>query len=79
MKLNAKELAYSIIVAVIVIVIAIELLPIVFTASLTAVSNTTIANNSHFAPALSLVYLIPLVFVAGLLVLIIFMMFGEKE
>ncbi len=73
------RLAVGIIVALVVIVIAVELVPTVITSVSTASSNTTLTSNPHYTSAFSLLYLIPLIFVAGVIVVVLAMMFERKE
>lgn len=71
--------AVALIIVVIVIVIAVTLVPTIFSALSTATSNTTLASNPHYTTTFSLIYLIPLVFVAGILVLVLVLMFEKME
>ena len=64
---------------VIVIVIAVSLLPTIFSSVATATSNSTLTSNTHYTSAFSLVYLIPLVFAAGILVLVLYLMFEKMD
>ena len=77
-EMDVKKLALAIVVAVVVIVIAVSLLPAIYSATSSALT-TNVTSNSHFASSVTLAYLIPLIFVAGLLVVIIYMMFGSSE
>ena len=77
-EMDVKKLALAIVVAVVVIVIAVSLLPAIYPATSSALT-TNVTSNSHFASSVTLAYLIPLIFVAGLLVVIIYMMFGSSE
>jgi uncharacterized membrane protein len=73
--------AVTIVAAVIVIVIAVSLLPIIFSSTSTALTSN-VTSNSHFAAAVTLAYLIPLVFIAGLIIVILYIMFellGKKD
>lgn len=69
-------LAVTLIVAVIVIVIAVSLLPVIFSATSSSLTSN-VTSNAHFSSAVTLTYLIPLIFVAGLLVVILYMMFEK--
>ena len=71
------KLAVGVIVAVVIIVIAVSLLPAIFTAT-TGALTSNITSNSHYSSSVTLVYLIPLIFVAGLLVMIVYMMFTRE-
>lgn len=77
-EMEIKKLALAIVVAVVVIVIAVSLLPAIYTATSGALTSN-ITSNSHYSSSVALVYLIPLIFVAGLLVVIIYMMFGSEK
>ena len=77
-EMEIKKLALAIVVAVVVIVIAVSLLPAIYTATSGALTSN-ITSNAHYSSSVALVYLIPLIFVAGLLVVIIYMMFGSEK
>ena len=76
-EVQLGKLAVGVIVAVVIIVIAVSLLPAIFTATSGALTQN-ITNNSHYSSSVTLVYLIPLIFVAGLLVMIVYMMFTKE-
>jgi hypothetical protein len=75
--ISVGGLAAMIVVVLVVIVIAVSLLQPLFSAVNTATSNTTLTSNSHYTAAFDLVYLIPLVFAAGIVVLVVALMFEK--
>ena len=76
---NAGGIATAIIVILVVILIAVSLLTPLFDAVNTATSNTTLTSNAHYASAFTLVYLIPLIFVAGIVVLTVVLLFEKMK
>lgn len=78
-EFKVGTVAVALVVIVIVIVIAVSLLPTIFSSVATATSNTTLTSNAHYTSAFSLVYLIPLVFAAGILVLVLYLMFEKMD
>jgi len=78
-ELKAGNITVALIVIVIMIVIAVSLIPTVFTSLTGATSNTTLTSNPHYTSAFDLIYLIPLVFVAGILVLVLYLMFEKMD
>lgn len=77
--LKVGNVAVALIVIVIMIVIAVSLVPTIFTSLAGATSNTTLTSNPHFTSAFDLIYLIPLVFAAGILVLVLYLMFEKMD
>ena len=73
---DMKNIAVAVVMAVIVIVIAVSLLPVIYSSTTGAIS-ANVSANPHLTSAVTLTYLIPLIFVAGLLVLILGMMFEK--
>ena len=78
-ELKAGNIAVALIVIVIMIVIEVSLIPTVFTSLTGATSNTTLTSNPHYTSAFDLIYLIPLVFAAGILVLVLYLMFEKMD
>lgn len=77
-EMDVRKLALGVVVAVVVIVIAVSLLPAIYSATSGALTSN-ITSNSHYTSSVSLAYLIPLIFVAGILVIILYMMFGGRS
>lgn len=75
--LSAGALAATIVIALVVILIAVSLLSPLFTAVNTVTSNTTL--SAHNPSAISLVGLIPLVFAAGIVVMVVVIMFEKLK
>jgi len=78
-EMELGGLATAIIIAVVVIVIAVVLIPTIFSAVVNASSNSTLTSNPHYSAAFSLLYIVPLVFVAGILVVILELMFRHRK
>ena len=76
---NAGGIAAMIVVILVIVLIAVSLLSPLFSAVNTATSNSTLVNNAHYASAFQLVYLIPLIFVAGIIVLVVVLMFEKMK
>ena len=70
------RLAVGIIVAVVVIVIAVALIPTIMTSTASVSTNATLSKD--FPSAMSLLVLIPLIFVAGILIIILYMLFTKE-
>ncbi len=75
-EFDVGRLAVGIIVAVVVIVIAVALIPTIMTSTASVSTNTTLAKD--FPSAMSLLVLIPLIFVAGILIIILYMLFTKE-
>ena len=73
-NISAGKIAGAIVVVLVIIVIATQLITPLFSAVATATSNNTLTSNAHYTSAFDLVYLIPLVFAAGIIVLIVSLM-----
>ena len=76
---SAGGIASMIIIILVLILIAVAIIPTIFTSVSSATSNSTLTANPHYSAAFSLVYLIPLVFVAGILVLVVVLMFEHLK
>ena len=76
---SAGSIASMIIVILVLVLIAVAIIPTIFSSVSTATSNATLTANPHYSAAFSLVYLIPLVFVAGRLVLVVVLMFEHLK
>ena len=76
---NAGGIAATIVVILVVILIAVSLLTPLFSAVNTATQNTTLTSDAHYTAAFQLVYLIPLIFVAGIIVLVVVLMFEKMK
>ena len=77
-SVNAGGIATAIIVILVVILIAVSLLSPLFSTVNTAVNQNTTAHPYLNAP-ITLVYLIPLIFVAGIVVLIVVLLFEKMK
>jgi hypothetical protein len=75
-EFDVGRLAVGIIVAVVVIVIAVSLIPTIMSSTAAVSTNTTYKKD--FPSAMSLLILIPLIFVAGILVIILYMLFTKE-
>lgn len=78
-EVSAGKLAAMIVVVLVVIVIAVSLIAPLFSAVSTATSNTTLTSNAHYTSAFDLIYLVPLVFAAGIVVLVVALMFEHLK
>ena len=75
---DMQNIVVGIVIALVAVVIGVELIPILLTATTNATSNATLVNNPHYTGAVSLIYIIPIVFVAGIVVVAMILMFGKE-
>ena len=68
-----------VIVALITLVIAVVLIPVIVNSSAQALSDTNLTKYPSMAPVLSLVSIVPLVFVAGVIMIAVYMLIERKE
>lgn len=68
-----------VIVALITLVIAVVLIPVIVNSSAQALSDTNLTKYPSMSPVLSLVSIVPLVFVAGVIMIAVYMLIERKE
>lgn len=73
MKINVGAIAASIVVILVIVLIAVSLINPLFTSVYAAGSNATLVKS--FGSAFDLINLIPLIFGAGIIVLIVVLLF----
>ena len=68
-----------VIVALITLVIAVVLIPVIVNSSAQALNDANLTKYPSMQPVLSLVSIVPLVFVAGVIMIAVYMLIERKE
>jgi uncharacterized BrkB/YihY/UPF0761 family membrane protein len=68
-----------VIVALITLVVAVVLIPVIVNSSAQALGDTNLTKYPSLAPVLSLISIVPLVFVAGVIMIAVYMLLEKRE